>query len=190
MCPPANLHFYLVLLSKMNKSPEVDKKKSSLIETGKFLLGALAITSLKVAILEAEDAKEPIDLQSKKLLKERFTEYDHHSHIDFAYRLFCFIWRQEKETPPPNLRELERKTIGIREELVNQRIIEPLYKIYGKELHPSELGRVLIDAALGKESTEEVCSHLAKFYLDPKELVQEVYDALTAIGERDKISLT
>lgn len=173
----------------MNRNPEVEKQKSSLIETGKFLFGALATTHLKIAILEAEDAREPIDRQLKKLLKERFAEYDHRFHVKPAYYLFCFIWRQEKETPPPKLRELERKTIGIRGELINQKIIEPLHKIYGKKLAPSELGEILIDTALGKEGTEEACSHLSKFYLDPKKLVQEVYDALTAIGERGTMSL-
>lgn len=173
----------------INKSPEVENQKSSLIETGKFLFGALAITHLKIAILEAENAREPIDRQLKKLLKQRFTEYDHRFHVKPAYYLFCFIWRQEKETPPPKLKELERKTIGIRGELINQKIIEPLHKIYGKELDPSELGGVLIDAALEKEGTAEACSHLSKFYLDPKKLVQEVYDALTLFGEKDRISL-
>lgn len=191
-CTPGQSPF--CLLSKMNNNPEVENQKSSLLETGKFLLGTLAKTYLKIAILEAEDAREPIDLQLKKLLKERFSEYDPRFHVDFAYRLFCFIWRQEKETPPPNLTELERKTPGRKQQLVNQKIINPLYeicaRIEGEKPNLSRLGQSLIDAALKKEGTEEICSHLSKFYLDPKELVQEVYDALTAIGERDKMSLT
>jgi len=173
----------------MAYNPEFDQNKISVTEAGKRLLGSLARTHLKLAILEAENKRKRIKPRKRKRLKDRFTVADYLLHVPEDYETFRRAWERERKTLLPPLNALERKTTGKREQLINQRIIEPLYEIYGKELKPSELGGMLIDAALGKEGTEEVNSHLAKFYLDPKQLVKEVYDALTAIGERDTIFL-
>lgn len=173
----------------MTYSPEFDQNKISVTEAGKRLLGSLARTHLRLAILEAENKRKRIDSQKRKRLKDLFTTVDHLLHVQEDYETFRCAWERERKILLPPLSALKKKTSSKKEELINQKIIGPLCEIYGKELDPSELGEVLIDTALGKEGTEEACSHLSKFHINPKQLVQEVYDALTLFGEKDRIFL-
>lgn len=150
----------------MAYNPEFDQNKISVMEAGRCLLGALIRTQLRNAIAKAEDERDPIDPEIKDRLKGYFAYLDRKTHVLKARRLFLSAWEQEKEK-------------SLREE-----IIVPLYQIYtkieGQEPDPSKpwLGELLMDVALDKEGTEEVRLHLAKFGLDPKTLVWEVYQYL------------
>ncbi|MBU3957195.1 hypothetical protein KKI19_02920 [Patescibacteria group bacterium] len=177
----------------MAYNPEFDQNKISVMEAGRCLLGALARTHLKIAILEAENKRKRIDSRKRKRLKDRFTAADHVLHVREDYETFRRAWERERKTLLPPLNALKKKTTGKKEELINQKIIDPLWEIYtrtkGKRPSLSQLGGLLIKTALEREGTEKVSSFLSQFDLDPNELVQEVYDALTLFGEKDRINL-
>lgn len=164
--PPAPSPFNRNLLSIMSINPETDKNEISLPEAERHLFGALIRKQLREAISEAEDEREPIDPEVMRRLKRYFDYFNRKVYLWKARNLFFSIWEREKE------------------EAVHEEIIEPLREIYteieGKEPDPSEpwLGKLLIDAALEKEGTEEVRSFLSQFSLDPKDLVEEVYQYL------------
>lgn len=166
------------------------------MEAGKRLLGTLARTSLKYAILEAEDARNPINPQVKEKLKRYFATADQKIYLHEAYEDYSRAWKREKGAIwgkflfnfQQKLARLKKRP-GRKEQLVNQKIINPLNEICREKLSLSQLGELLIRAALGEKNTEEICSHFSKFYIDPKQLVQEVDDALTLFGEKDRIFL-
>jgi len=177
----------------MNYSPEFDQNRISVMEAGRRLLGALARTHLKTAILEAENKRKRINSRKRKRLKDRFTVADHVLHVQEDYETFRRAWERERKTLLPPLSALKKKTTGKKEELINQKIIDPLWEIYtrtkGKRPSLSQLGELLFETALEKEGTEKVRSFLSQFGLDPNELVQEVYGTLTLFGEKDRIFL-
>jgi len=175
----------------MAYSPEFDQKKSSLTEAGRHLLGALARTHLKIAILEAENAKKPIEPKKMAWLKERFADADYHAYVKIAYWVYSSAWKREKGDiwgyflhSLNRWRARRKRKIGRKKELINQKIIDPLCEIYteieGEEPDPSQpwLGKLFIDTALEKEGTEKVASFLSQFGIDPETLVWEVYQYL------------
>ena len=167
----------------MPRNPEVNQSTLSFTETGRFLLGVIARNPLRLVIIEAEGTRKSIDPQKKENLKYYFAYRDYKDIIK-VYADLRLAWQREKATYLPDLDQLEKKTTGKKERLLNQKIINPLCEIYieieGEEPNSSEpwLGKLLIDAALEKEGTEEVRSFLSQFGLNPKDLVEEVYQYL------------
>lgn len=185
----------------MSDSPEIGKESLSLIEAEEILLGALARTTLMNAILEAENARKPIPKLGP--LKTYFN-YLNHKLVTEAFSVFRSLW--EKETGE-ELKLPEKSTPGKRNQLVKQTIINPLKEIYtrieGQSPQPGEpwlgrfliksvqaeesqipqpmgllLGRPLIEATREKPAILEVSYFLNQFGLDPKILVEEVFQTL------------
>lgn len=174
----------------MSGTPESEQSTISFTEAHRNFIGVIARKPLRIAIMEAEDTREPIDLQKRESLKE-FLDYVDEIRFLEADWAFFLAWQQQKieflkfpYISPSERKWADKKRIGKRERYVNQKIIKPLYKIYTRiegqkpDLSRPWLGELLINAALEKEGTEEVYSFLAKFGLDPKVLVEEVYQSL------------
>jgi len=162
----------------VSDNPEIGRESLSLIEAEEILLGALARTTLMNAILEAENARKPIPKIGP--LKTYFN-YLNHKLVKEAFSAFRSLW--EKETGE-ELRLPEKSPPGKRNQLVNQTIINPLKEIYTKiEGQPPQprglwLGKLLIETAREKSATLEVSYFLNQFGLDPKILVEEVFQTL------------
>jgi len=162
----------------MSKNPEVHQPTVSLAEAERLLLGALIKASLRNAIAKAEDESEPIDPKIKERLIGYFAHLDKKTNIQDTYKAYCLAWEEKRKGPLPEWEELKEQILGKKGKNVKQKIINPLYEIYihikGKEPDPSEpwLGRLVI------EGTEEVCSLLSQFGLNPEELVKEVHGYL------------
>ena len=184
----------------MSDNPEIGRESLSLIEAEEILLGALARTTLMNAILEAENARKPIPKIGP--LKTYFN-YLNHKLVKEAFSAFRSLW--EKETGE-ELRLPEKSAPGKRNQLVRQTIINPLKEIHirieGQAPQPNEpwlgrlliktariegqppqprglwLGKLLIETAREKSATLEVSYFLNQFGLDPKILVEEVFQTL------------
>lgn len=174
----------------MNRTPESEQSTISFTEAHRSFIGVIARKPLRIAIMQAEDTREPIDLQKKESLQV-FLDYVDEIRFLEADWAFFLTWQQQKieflkfpYIPPLERKWANKKSTGKREQYVAQKIIHPLHKIYmkieRKKPDPNRpwLGELLIKAALDEETTREVYSFLSQFGLNPKQLVKEVYDYL------------
>lgn len=172
----------------MSRNPEVVTQVVSLTKAELSLIGALARTQLKGAILEAINAERTI--WRKEQLKGDFADSDLKTYVQPSHAAYCLARTRKYERwgflgralgSPVGLNQIERE----KDELVARNIIIPFYGIYesieGRKPNPLRpwLGELLIKAAADPQTTEAAHRHLERFGLDPKILVEEVNQALS-----------